>query len=299
MNFADRIGKEAQFLRELQYEYNRRQIAMMDRDYERGAQVLRSGWQVNEQDIERRRQKMELEKLYKDAYMAWEGVHENMEYQEFGTSPVKNAYWRWNARGPYVWNPHNLRKRSCVKTTHVTPPAPMIVFRRFDNLLLPEEQLDVLVKALLGFPQPMGYKYGNYAGILNDSWMVNLRSTEEDGEDIMVSAFLNGFGGGSGKQLNKAVEGKHMEDKRMVGVDVSDELNDLLRVYSDAEEHLKKNEANALESMTHCMKRYLEVMEERKKLTQKIKTLELKLQNGKQLDQDEGEEHEYEEKDED
>lgn len=66
----------------------------------------------------------------------------------------------------------------------------------------------------------------------------------------------------------------------MIGVDVSDELKDLLKVYTDAEEHLLSKEKSALESVEAVMKRYLEAKDERKKVTQKLNALKQKLAAG-------------------
>lgn len=77
----------------------------------------------------------------------------------------------------------------------------------------------------------------------------------------------------------------------MIGVDVSDELKELLKVYTDAEEHLLNKEKCALESAESVMKRYLEVKEERKKVTEKLNVLKHKLSLGKE-DKDEQDEDE-------
>lgn len=292
-------------LRSLQYELNKRRSAMMEVDYKKGLALPTIRWTINEGDILRRRKEVELNKLYRDAYLAWEGVYNNAEFQKFGTAPVRKAYWSIHAPGPYVWNPNNKKKKARVKTTQVTPPEIIqhfdkkllgttntMTFRRFGNLMPPEEILDILVKALLGFPQPMGYKQGNHCAILDDSWTVNLRSTQER-ENIMMDSFLRGFGGQS-EALKKA-----WEEKQVIGVDVSDELKDLLKVYTDAEEHLKSKEKSALESLTHCMKRYLEAQAETLKVTQKLNTLKQKLAAGQHCqscgeDHDDEEDEEYE-----
>lgn len=289
-------------LRDLQFELNRRRSAMMEMDYKKGLQLPTIRWTINEGDILRRRKEVEMEKLYRDAYLAWKGVYENQDFQRFGTAPVRNAYWSIYAPGPYVWKDHIVYKKPRVKTTQITPPeilehfdpkllstpAPTMIFRRFGNLLPPEELLDVLVKALLGFPKPMGYKQGNHCAILDDSWTVNLRSTQER-ENIMMEAFLKGFDGQS-EALKKA-----WEEKQVIGVDVSDELKDLLKVYTDAEEHLLSKEKSALESVESVMKRYLEAKEERKKVSQKLNSLKQKLAAGKPCPSCEDEEDEDEE----
>ncbi len=288
-------------LRDAQYRFNRiKSLQLQEMD------VPTVRWVINEKDIERRRREVELNKLYKDAYLAWEGVHENQDYQRFGTSPVKGAYWQIQyPEGPYVWKDHIVKKPQCVKTTQVTPPeireyfdplllskpVPTMVFRRFGNLLPPEEELDILVKALLGFPKPMGYKQGNHNAILNDSWTINLRSTIEESENIMMDAFLRGFDG-QAEQLKKAWEGK-----QVVGVDVSDELKDLLKVYTDAEEHLKQKESSALQLLESYAKKYLDAKEERVKVSKKLEALKSKMAAGQSC-QSCGEDHDEDEEDE-
>lgn len=273
-------------LRALQYEYNKRKSAMMELDYKKGLPVPTVRWTINEGDLIRRRKEVELAKLYKDAYLAWQGIYENQEYQKFGSSPVKGAYWQIYAPGPYVWKDH-IVKKPCVKSIQADPevtkwfddilgPSSVgatMVFRRFPALSVPEYELDILVKALLGFPQPMGYKRGNHCAVLNDSWTINLRSTEER-ENIMMDAFLRGFDGQS-EALKKA-----WEEKQVIGIDVSDELKDLLKVYTDAEEHLLSKEKSALEAVESVMKRYLEAKDERRKVSAKLNSLKQKMAAG-------------------
>lgn len=281
-------------LRDAQYRFNKIKSAQLEIDYKEGLRVPTIRWTINEGDILRRKKEVELAKLYKDAYLAWQGVYENQEFQRFGTAPVRNAYWSMYAPGPFVWKELKKQMKPRVKTTQITPPeilehfdpkllstpAPTMIFRRFGNLLPPEEMLDVLVKALLGFPKSMGYKQGNHCAILDDSWTVNLRSTQER-ENIMMDAFLRGFGGQS-EELKKA-----WQEKQMIGVDVSDELKDLLKVYTDAEEHLLQKEKSALESVESVMRRYLEAKDERKKVTQKLNALKQKLAAGQPPKQEE------------
>lgn len=119
----------------------------------------------------------------------------------------------------------------------------------------------------------MGYKEGNHCAILDDSWTVNLRSTREESENIMMASFLAGIGGCDEKIKNQ------LQGNKMISVDVSQELKDLMEVYMEAETHLKGKEANALITMTHYMKNYLKVQEERIKISNKIFTLNTKMEN--------------------
>lgn len=250
-------------------------------------------WVINEKDIIQRRQEVELAKAYKDAYLAWDNYYKRCEddyYKEhrFGIAPVKDGSLYVSNPGPYVWKDHIVYKKPCVKKIQVTPPEvvrffdkilltkpPTMVFKRYDNLLSPEENLDILVKALLGFPKPMGYKQGNNCAILNDSWEIDWRTTRE--ENIMMDAFLRGWG--KPEELKKAQEAKRM-------VNVTEELNDLLRVYTDAEEHLKDKEEQALSSLEGAMKRYLNAKEERSKMTQKLSVLTQKMSMAEEEEED-------------
>lgn len=144
-----------------------------------------------------------MQEQFTDAAMAWGTMFESLaqtDFQPFGSAPVRNAYWKVN----------KPKKRRVITKKVLPPPimqsydanllskpAPQMtaMFMRYPSLMPDAEKdyygLDVLVKALLGFPQPMGYKPGNNKAILDDSWTVNLRSSVE--EDIMVVAFLQGF----------------------------------------------------------------------------------------------------------
>jgi len=330
------MRNEFKELRELQNKFNMRKIKQLE--YMEGIPVPNIGWLVNEKDIRRRRQEIKLEKLYRDAYLAWDQYYDNCCAQ-FGSSPVKDAYWSIYALGPYVWKPPIRRKlithplpkigwtitqgdlirkrqeKEYVWNSHIrkknkcnifTYPIHKYVrdmfgkrslpqkspttmeFRRFPALLIPEYELDILVQALLGFPQPMGYREGRSSIILNDDWTINLTKSTHESENIMMDSFLRGFNGKS-EQLKKAYE-----DKQMISVNVDDELEDLLKVYTDAEEHLSQKEKQALETMTSCMKRYLDAQEERRKVTLKLNTLKHKLEVGQREEEVEDEEQDDE-----
>lgn len=91
----------------------------------------------------------------------------------------------------------------------------------------------------------------------------------------------------SGKDKSKKEEDSMNEmekelDKmwRLTGqdsVDVEEELRDLHKVYIDAEEHLKNREANALDQATFAMKKFIDVQEERKKVSKKLSKLKDKM----------------------
>ncbi len=101
--------------------------------------------------------------------------------------------------------------------------------------------------------------------ICDNSWMINLKTEEED---VMMDAFLKGFG----DDLKKQWEGK-----QTLAVDVSDELKDLLNVYTNAEDHLRRKKEDSLKNLTHFMKRYLHDEEEYKKVVDKLESLKSKI----------------------
>ena len=61
-------------------------------------------------------------------------------------------------------------------------------------------------------------------------------------------------------------------------IDISEELADLMKVYTEAEEHLKKKEAGELETMNNYMRRYMQVQDERRKVTDKLNALKHKME---------------------
>lgn len=94
--------------------------------------------------------------------------------------------------------------------------------------------------------------------------MLNLRTSGDDMSDYC-------------DMINEKIKAMWQEGENDAGVDVGDELKDLLRVYVDAEENLRGREAQHLETMTHCMKRYLEAKDERIKISSKLHTLKEKM----------------------
>ena len=129
------------------------------------------------------------DQFYDGLFKAWEEVFESIpqtDFKLFGTSAVRNAYWK-------IEKPKKT-PRPKRQTVFSRETIPKMVFRRFDNLLPEEERnyysLDILVKALLGFPEAIGYKLCNNKAILDDNWTINLKSS---GEQDILAAFLMGF----------------------------------------------------------------------------------------------------------
>ncbi len=143
-------------------------------------------------------------------------------------------------------------------------------FRRFPSLISDEERdylnLPTLVKALLGFEKYIISFYTQGCEIHNDAWVVNFKTCETQ-ENVLMDALLKGL-----MEMKEQVEGKVR-----IGVDVSDELKDLLKVYTEAEEHLKTKEVNARDMLDGYMTRYLDAKKERREVTEKLHILKAKL----------------------
>jgi len=286
-------------LRDMQYQFNKINSARMFIDYKEGNKVPIVGWVVNESQI---KDWKNMKKQYADSMKAWDGYYgyermygdskkkmgrellrdiflfgqagsnpvQDDGFTRFGSAPVTDCYWKITqpSTNKYLWDGMIVPRRKPSNN------SPTLVFRRYPSLMPDIERgyydLDILVKALLGFPEIVGYKSANTCKILNDSWVVNLRTTEK--ENTMMDAFLRGFGGKE-EEMRKLWE----EKKMGMAVDVSEELKDLLKVYTDAEEHLKRREAEALSSVTDYMKRYIKIQDERKEISNKLSTLMSKI----------------------
>jgi hypothetical protein len=151
-------------------------------------------------------------------------------------------------------------------------PSPTVTFRRFDPLSVPQEHLGLLTRVLLGMKDEPRMKQGN--AILNDALVVNLACAR--GHKVH-SDLLNKFE----KELNQ------IEEKKM-NIDVSEELADLWKVYTDAYEHLKTREEQSISTLVLYMKHFIEIYEEKKSIGHKLNTLSYKVKAGSSDDEDEG-----------
>ncbi len=95
-----------------------------------------------------------------------------------------------------------------------------------------------------------------------------------------MDTFLRGFDG-KAEILKKA-----WQEKQMMAIDVSKELEDLVEMYLKTEERLFNKEADELEYLTACMARYLEVRTNRIKISEKLETLRQKLAEGEYVGED-------------
>jgi len=261
-------------------------------------------WLINERDIEKRRREVEMDRLYRDAYLYWEKHYddaydsitysramewgekfEGMKQTKFGTAPVKDAYWGWDGKIVYKKSESFYIDPTVQKYFDSILLNPKPVNMEFDSnrvLTTPFYDMDTLLKSFLGILEPMGYKFGNSKGfILDDSWTVNLVSTQPEG-DVMMREFLKGFGCQNEKVKNQ------WEEKHMSGIDVSEELKDLYKVYSDAHTHLESKEKDQLCNLVGNMKKFIEVYEERKKVASKLSNLKGKLTSACSECEDEG-----------
>lgn len=100
--------------------------------------------------------------------------------------------------------------------------------------------LDILTKCLLGIKENVRYQ----DGILNEDCLVNLKKSKE---------------------------------VDMTDVDVGDELKELLKIYSEYNQHLTNKHGNSLEILTNYMKHFIEIDEERKKVANRLQTIKEKI----------------------
>jgi len=137
--------------------------------------------------------------------------------------------------------------------------SPTVKFMRYPPLSLPEDVYcgSELVKSLLGIDKSIGYNLRDKECL--EKWLVNFKKRKDPMNDME-------------KELDRLWRATGNES-----VDVKEELEDLHKVYMEAEEHLKHREANALEQATFAMKKFLEVQEERKKISNKLSNLKTKM----------------------
>ncbi len=211
----------------------------------------------NEHHMRMQRQK-ELEDAYNDAYLRWNDYYSGISgdsmalQQGLGTSPVRDYCWKMPA-SHYVESPE-IKMHFDNKL--LEKPAPTMVFRRYDHLGSYDELVDLLSRSFLGLLEPAGYKFAQGNAICNEAWTVNLRQQTEN---------------------------------RMMGIDIGEELKDLLKVYTDADAHLGRKEKQALDNLVNYMKCFIEVHEERKKVFYKLANLKQKIDMGSKCEDCDGE----------
>lgn len=88
-----------------------------------------------------------------------------------------------------------------------------------------------------------------------------------------MNEFLSGFN----------LKQKNSNKNNEFCVEVTDELNALLKIYNSAEKDLLKKENSSLEILNTCMERYIEVKKERNIITENINALKKKLRDSHSL----------------
>lgn len=212
------------------------------------------------------------EDVYRDDGVAGDNgfLNNHGDYRRFATSPVRNAYWGVNrTTGQYIWRdriPENNRMN-------------------LEHRLVPYE-MNVLLSSFLDIPPVFGVKRNKNHVILNDSWTVNLKSTREN---VMMDAFLNGFGTQFENLKNQWCNTTPHTEKKM-GIDVTDELKDIFKVYMDADAHLESKQKMALNHLVNAMESFLAVHKEKNIVASKLNTLKYKLKDNAGCDCDEEDE---------
>jgi hypothetical protein len=92
----------------------------------------------------------------------------------------------------------------------------------------------------------------------------------------MMDEFLRGFGGQYSEVEKQWI--KEVEEKKMIAVNVSEELKELLKVYMDAEKHLEQRERQETENLVYTMEKFIKVYKERQKVSTKLYALKKKMQ---------------------
>ena len=153
----------------------------------------------------------------------------------FGTSPVKDAYWSVvrTEQGDHILHSHygaqeEIKLRP--STMGNLAPGDTVVIKSIPYDILEQHddyraQLDLwndlslYAKAYLGILQTKGYRFNKAAAILDDSWVINLRAPDMNGQKLS-------------EELKKRWEGK--DTKPMQSIDLTSEMKDLKKTYENA-----------------------------------------------------------------
>ena len=204
----------------------------------------------------------------------------------FGTSPVKDAYWGiLNENGEPVikacyGSQHEMRLRP--STMGNLAPGDTVVIKSIPYDILEQHddyraQLDLwhdlslYAKAYLGILQTKGYRFNKVAAILDDSWVINLRDTNMNGQKLS-------------EELKKRWEGK--DTKPMQSIDLTSEMKDLLKTYENACTYRNGLAKNALDHMYRATKQWIECHEAKMKEDDKLAAFKLKMKDMEILPED-------------
>lgn len=125
----------------------------------------------------------------------------------------------------------------------------------------------------------MGAKFALAQAICSDSWVVNLRTTYKESENLLMDVFVKGLRDIK-EELTKEWEGKTPEKpkvNKMYELNMTSELQDLHKVYKDAVTMVNSRQSSNLRHMVDTMRRFIEGYDEQEKYTQKLAELEKKL----------------------
>lgn len=216
----------------------------------------------------------------------------------FGTSPVKHcwdAYWALNGaiddfcdrRDHHLQAEYGSAEPVRFLISEEPEDSAKMVFKRYPNLLSDTESVDeIMVGYLLQlcsspkfvYKPPMGehQRHSNNV-ILNDSWVVNLISSQENcgwvtkQEDTYpMESFLTGLS----QEIKDAW--KQSEHERPT-VNLNAEMNELLQVYENTLKTLNDRHASRESALVYEMEKFCAVHKERKEMLKKYGSLKAKL----------------------
>lgn len=183
--------------------------------------------------------------------------------QQFDSSPIKNSFWTGQA-----WMPNH---------------GNTVKFMRYPMLddSVGVASRNILHQSYLDRFKNIKYKFERKNVLLDDDLQINIINTESDKN---MREWAN-------KKLIEALS-MTTKEKEMFNeepIELTEELKDLVRIYSEAEEKLKNRETGNLETLNYQMKHYLKAKEEREVITIKLRNLLNKLENIKPEEDDEEE----------
>lgn len=208
-------------------------------------------WVVNEEEIRAYKKEMDtrgsyLEKQYASMIAPFEGNPDECERNK----PLYLYY-----SGDYASHPiesyskeepeYDIYGTAPVKDSilGIIPPS-TVLFKRYPTLSVAGHEA-------------LSKKYEKAYAVVENSCKINLK------ENMSCFNYLD--------DLKKQME------KSMKKIDVSQELKDLLKIYTDAEFQLKRKEETALSSSNYYSKIYLNSLDEREKMSDKLKELKKKI----------------------
>lgn len=175
--------------------------------------------------------------------------------------------------------------------------GPAMIFKRYADLPTPEMSIydhlvtacinnlkpinhdDYIAKMIYKESTPMAVKFnprvhdGRLDGILNDSWTVNLRPNKPKERETKMEAFEN---------LQKYLRECGKPEDRPNGQNITAELEDLKKIYTDGLVATKRSQDYAHQSLVSCMRQYLKAFDDNNALASKLSGLECKMAKPKE-----------------